>query len=212
MSLLVQTIASIRPPSGRAAAEADARQSQLTKPPGSMGLLEDLGSQLAAIAGQCPPPVPSAPAVAVFAGDHGVAKSGVSAYPPEVTAQMVANIDAGGAAVNVLAGNAGATVRVVDVAVDCDEPLSEQIGAHKVRRGSGDISVEDAMTAEETIAEVDTSGRWPGKVVTEVAPAGPFWEAEPEHQDYLERYPNGYTCHFVRPAWVLPGGVTTAAG
>ena len=66
--------------------------------------------------------------------------------------------------------------------------------------------------AEETIAEVDASGRWPAKVVTEVAPAGPFWEAEPEHQDYLERYPNGYTCHFVRPAWVLPGGVTTAAG
>ena len=71
---------------------------------------------------------------------------------------------------------------------------------------------EQRHIAEETIADVDASGRWPGKVVTEVAPAGPFWEAEPEHQDYLERYPNGYTCHFVRPAWVLPGGVTTAAG
>jgi len=71
---------------------------------------------------------------------------------------------------------------------------------------------EQRRIAEETIAEVDESGLWPGKVVTEVAPAGPFWEAEPEHQDYLERYPNGYTCHFVRPAWVLPGGVTTAAG
>jgi len=71
---------------------------------------------------------------------------------------------------------------------------------------------EQRRIAEETIAEVDASGLWPGKVVTEVAPAGPFWEAEPEHQDYLERYPNGYTCHFVRPAWVLPGGVTTAAG
>ena len=71
---------------------------------------------------------------------------------------------------------------------------------------------EQRRIAEETIAEVDASGRWPGNVVTEVAPAGPFWEAEPEHQDYLERYPNGYTCHFVRPAWVLPGGVTTAAG
>ena len=58
--------------------------------------------------------------------------------------------------------------------------------------------------AEETIAEVEASGRWPGKVVTEVAPAGPFWEAEPEHQDYLERYPNGYTCHYPRPNWVLP--------
>ena len=65
---------------------------------------------------------------------------------------------------------------------------------------------EQRRIAEETIAEVDASGRWPGKVVTEVAPAGPFWEAEPEHQDYLERYPNGYTCHFVRPSWVLPQG------
>jgi len=58
--------------------------------------------------------------------------------------------------------------------------------------------------AEETIADVDASGLWPGKVVTELAPAGPFWEAEPEHQDYLERRPDGYTCHFVRPNWVLP--------
>ncbi|MCZ7588538.1 MAG: peptide-methionine (S)-S-oxide reductase MsrA [Gaiella sp.] len=70
---------------------------------------------------------------------------------------------------------------------------------------------EQRRIAEETIAEVDASGLWPGKVVTEVAPAGPFWEAEPEHQDYLERYPNGYTCHFVRPGWVLPRGVATAA-
>ena len=62
---------------------------------------------------------------------------------------------------------------------------------------------EQRRIAEETIADVDASGRWPGKVVTEVAPAGDFWEAEPEHQDYLERYPNGYTCHYVRPDWVL---------
>jgi peptide-methionine (S)-S-oxide reductase len=60
------------------------------------------------------------------------------------------------------------------------------------------------QTALETIADVDASGLWPGKVVTELAPVGPFWEAEPEHQDYLERIPNGYTCHFVRPDWVLP--------
>jgi len=59
--------------------------------------------------------------------------------------------------------------------------------------------------AEDTIADVNASGLWPGRVVTEVAPAGPFWEAEPEHQDYLERHPNGYTCHFVRPNWRLPG-------
>lgn len=65
-------------------------------------------------------------------------------------------------------------------------------------------SEEQKRVALDTIADVDASGIWPGKVVTELAPAGPFWEAEPEHQDYLIRYPNGYTCHFVRPGWVLP--------
>ena len=58
--------------------------------------------------------------------------------------------------------------------------------------------------AEDTIADVDASGLWPGKVVTEVTPAGPFWEAEPEHQDYLQKYPDGYTCHYVQPNWKLP--------
>ena len=58
--------------------------------------------------------------------------------------------------------------------------------------------------AEDTIADVEASGLWPGKVVTEIEPLGEFWEAEPEHQDYLERFPNGYTCHFPRPNWVLP--------
>ena len=65
-------------------------------------------------------------------------------------------------------------------------------------------SEEQKRIAEDTIADVDASGLWPGKVVTEVVPAGDFWEAEPEHQDYLERYPGGYTCHFVRPGWRLP--------
>ena len=65
-------------------------------------------------------------------------------------------------------------------------------------------SDEQKRVAEDTIADVDASGLWPGKVVTEVAPVGDFWEAEPEHQDYLERIPNGYTCHFVRPGWKLP--------
>jgi len=63
---------------------------------------------------------------------------------------------------------------------------------------------EQKRVALDTIADVEASGLWPGKVVTEVASAGPFWQAEPEHQDYLERYPNGYTCHYVRPNWVLP--------
>lgn len=66
------------------------------------------------------------------------------------------------------------------------------------------LDEEQRRIADETIADVEASGLWPGKVVTEVSAAGPFWEAEPEHQDYLENYPNGYTCHFVRPGWVLP--------
>jgi peptide-methionine (S)-S-oxide reductase len=66
------------------------------------------------------------------------------------------------------------------------------------------LDPEQERVARETIADVDASELWPGKVVTEVEPAGPFWEAEPDHQDYLERYPDGYTCHFVRPSWKLP--------
>ena len=65
-------------------------------------------------------------------------------------------------------------------------------------------SPEQKQVAEDTIADVDASGLWPGKAVTELAPAGDFWEAEPEHQDYLQRYPEGYTCHFIRPDWKLP--------
>ena len=65
-------------------------------------------------------------------------------------------------------------------------------------------SDEQHRIAVDTIADVEASGLWPGKVVTELAPAGPFWEAEPEHQDYLQRYPGGYSCHFVRPSWKLP--------
>ena len=67
-----------------------------------------------------------------------------------------------------------------------------------------DVDEAQKKIAEEVIAEVNASGRWPGKVVTELKPEGDFWEAEPEHQDYLERYPAGYTCHWVRPDWVLP--------
>ena len=65
-------------------------------------------------------------------------------------------------------------------------------------------SDEQRRVAEDTIADVEASGLWPGKVVTELAPAGPFWQAEPEHQDYLQNFPTGYTCHFVRPGWTLP--------
>lgn len=66
------------------------------------------------------------------------------------------------------------------------------------------VDEDQKAVAEDTIADVNASGLWPGKVVTELEPAGDFWEAEPEHQDYLERIPHGYTCHFIRPDWVLP--------
>jgi nicotinate-nucleotide--dimethylbenzimidazole phosphoribosyltransferase len=144
----------ITAPDPDAAAAARARQDSLTKPPGSLGRLEDLSVWVAACQGVCPPRQFARPRVVVFAADHGVAAAGVSAYPAEVTAQMVANFDAGGAAINVLAEAAGASVRVVDIAVDTDEPRSPSIGAHKVRRGSGNIAVEDALSAEEAAAAI----------------------------------------------------------
>jgi nicotinate-nucleotide--dimethylbenzimidazole phosphoribosyltransferase len=150
--------APISPPDAGAAAAARARQDTLTKPQGALGRLEDLSVWIASCQGQCPPRQFERARVVVFAGDHGVARSGVSAYPPEVTAQMVANIDAGGAAINALAGIAGATVRIADLSVDTD-PLSERIGAHKVRRGSGDIAVRDALTEEETAAAIAAGRR-----------------------------------------------------
>ena len=73
------------------------------------------------------------------------------------------------------------------------------------------VDDEQKRVAEDTIADVNASGLWPGRVVTEVTPAGAFWEAEPEHQDYLLRYPNGYTCHFPRPGWKLPRRADTPA-
>src|SRR5690349_18176773 len=109
------------------AAAARLRQTSLTKPPGSLGRLEELSVWVAACQGVCPPRQFTRARVVVFAGDHGVTSAGVSAYPTEVTAQMVANMDAGGAAVNVLASTSGAGVRVVDIAVDCEKPLSEEI-------------------------------------------------------------------------------------
>ncbi|HYB80446.1 MAG TPA: nicotinate-nucleotide--dimethylbenzimidazole phosphoribosyltransferase [Mycobacterium sp.] len=153
----MMTFAPVPPPDATAAAAARARQDTLTKPRGALGRLEDLSVWVASCQGHCPPRQFEHARVVVFAGDHGVARSGVSAYPPEVTAQMVANIDAGGAAINVLAGLAGATVRVADLSVDAD-PLTEQIGVHKVRRSSGDITIEDALTDDETIGAI-TAGQ-----------------------------------------------------
>lgn len=144
----------IAPPDAETAAAARARQARLTKPPGSLGRLEDLSVWVASCQRRCPPRQFSRPRVVVFAGDHGVTAAGVSAFPAAVTGQMVANFDAGGGAINVLAEVAGATVRVADIAVDCDEPLSPAIGAHKVRRSSGDISRTDALSEQETAAAI----------------------------------------------------------
>ena len=133
---------------------AFARQLRLTKPAGALGRLEPMSAWAAAVQGQCPPHLFLQPTVVVFAGDHGIARtSGTSAYPPEVTAQMVLNFINGGAAVNVFARQSGATVRVVDVSVDCDptylDATAPTVAAHRIRRASGSIDREDALTLDE---------------------------------------------------------------
>lgn len=146
-------------PDSDAAEAARARQGLLTKPAGALGRLEELSVWVSACQGACPPRQFERARVVVFAGDHGVAAAGVSAYPAEVTAAMVANIAAGGAAVNVLAEVADAGVRVADIAVDTDEPESPAIGAHRIRRSSGNIAVEDALTADEVVQAIEAGRR-----------------------------------------------------
>jgi len=128
-------------------AEAALRQDRLIKPNGALGRLEELSVWACGVQGRCPPALFAHPRVVIFAGDHGIAATGVSAYPPEVTAQMVASFTAGSAAVNALGRVAGATVRVVDVSVAAD--TSAALARHKVRRGSGRIDREDALTRGE---------------------------------------------------------------
>lgn len=143
----------VDPPSESVRRAALDRHDTLTKPAGSLGRLEELGVWVAACQGKCPPEPFSRPRIVIFAGDHGIAAKGVSAYPSEVTAQMVANFVAGGAAINVLADVAGASVRVVDLAVDSDETPAD-VAKFKVRKSSGSIDVEDALTEEETMAAI----------------------------------------------------------
>lgn len=149
--------AAVRPLDDAAAADAAALQDRLTKPRGSLGRLEVLGTQLAAIAGACPPPPPRPAAVVVFAADHGVVAQGVTPWPQEVTAQMVLNFAAGGAAINVLARQAGASVTVVDVGVATPLPddLPPVVLRRNVRAGTRDLTVEPAMTADECRAALD---------------------------------------------------------
>lgn len=146
-----------------ARAEGLAHHLTLTKPAGSLGRLEDLGVRLCAIAGRTPPPLPVPAAVAVFAGDHGVVASGVTPWPQEVTAQMVAGFVGGGAAINVLARQAGASVTVVDVGVATDLPAavseSPSLLQRRVRSGTGDISLGPAMERAEALAALDVGAQ-----------------------------------------------------
>ena len=144
----------IEGPDERAAQAARTRQDQLTKPPGSLGRLEEAGIQLAGIYGECPPPVPSTPAVVVAAGDHGVLKRGVSPWPQGVTAAMVQNFCDGGAAVNALARSAGARVSVLDVGVASDLDQHPRLRGAKVRAGTDDLSAGPAMSREEAARAV----------------------------------------------------------
>jgi nicotinate-nucleotide--dimethylbenzimidazole phosphoribosyltransferase len=154
--LLADTIAAIRPLDGAAVAAARERQEMLTKPSGSLGRLEEVSVQLAGIAGQCPPPMPAPAAVAVFAADHGVHAQGVSPWPQEVTAQMVANFLASGAAVNAIAAQAGAQVCVVDIGVAADLPVADGLLARKIRPGTADMTAGPAMSLDEARRAVET--------------------------------------------------------
>jgi nicotinate-nucleotide--dimethylbenzimidazole phosphoribosyltransferase len=147
--------AAVEPVDEAAARAARQRHDRLTKPPGSLGRVEELGARLAAIAGACPPPIPAAPAVAVFAGDHGVVAAGVTPWPQDVTAQMVRNFLAGGAAINAIARQVGATVHVVDVGVAADLSDLDKVDHRKVRPGTADLSTGPAMSEEEVLAALD---------------------------------------------------------
>ncbi|GAB1645542.1 nicotinate-nucleotide--dimethylbenzimidazole phosphoribosyltransferase [Krasilnikovia sp. MM14-A1259] len=157
---LETTLAAIAPADPAAMAAARDLQARLTKPAGSLGALEDLSVRLAGLAGACPPPLPQPASVAVFAGDHGVHAQGVTPWPQEVTAQMVANFVAGGAVVNAFARQAGADVLVVDVGVKVPVPGdAPNLLDANVRRGTRDLAAEPALTRDEARAAVEVGIR-----------------------------------------------------
>jgi nicotinate-nucleotide--dimethylbenzimidazole phosphoribosyltransferase len=165
----------VRPLDATAATEAVALQDRLTKPRGSLGRLEEVAVQLAGIAGVCPPPLPAPAAVAVFAADHGVVDEGVTRWPREVTAQMVANFATGGAAINVLARQVGASVTVVDVGVATPLPAAAEGSPALVRRvvrsASRDLALEPAMTADECASALDVGAEVAADLVARGAAA-----------------------------------------
>ena len=155
MSTFVEALESVGLLDSAAERAAIAHQDRLTKPRGALGDLEAVGIRLAAISGAMPPPIPHPAAVAVFAGDHGVLAQGVTPWPQEVTAQMVANFVAGGAAINVLARQMGASVTVVDVGVASELDDAPGLLRRKIRAGTRDLAIGPAMTADEVEGALD---------------------------------------------------------
>ncbi|MFZ2624621.1 MAG: nicotinate-nucleotide--dimethylbenzimidazole phosphoribosyltransferase [Propionibacterium sp.] len=149
--LLNQTIAAVKPVSAEVKSSAEAYQLQLTKPPHSLGELEDLGVRLCEVAGSCPPPLPEPAFVAVFAGDHGVQAQRVSPWPQAITFEMGANMASGGAAVSVLSRHAGAELRVYNVGALVELPETPQIVNCAIARGTADLSKGPAMTREQAL-------------------------------------------------------------
>ncbi|HEY4396389.1 MAG TPA: nicotinate-nucleotide--dimethylbenzimidazole phosphoribosyltransferase [Acidimicrobiia bacterium] len=154
---------------GDAARAAAEHHDRLTKPRGSLGRVEGIGVRLAAIAGASPPPIPAPAAVAVFAGDHGVLDERVTPWPQDVTAQMVQNFLAGGAAINVLARQAGARVIVVDVGVATELDAAPGLVRQKVRAGTGNIAREPAMSVAETRQALDVGASVAARLVDDGA-------------------------------------------
>ncbi|MCF3123253.1 nicotinate-nucleotide--dimethylbenzimidazole phosphoribosyltransferase [Streptomyces arenae] len=153
--LLAETVANIRPLDAKALGEAWERQKRMTKPPGALGMLEIISAQLSGLSRMCPPPIPEPAAVAIFAGDHGVHAQGVTAWPQEVTAQMVANFLGGGAVCNAFANQVGAEVCVIDVGVASELPATPGLLPRKIRAGTADMTTGPALTREEVKAAVE---------------------------------------------------------
>ncbi|MEU6794281.1 nicotinate-nucleotide--dimethylbenzimidazole phosphoribosyltransferase [Nonomuraea wenchangensis] len=153
--MLAETLAAIRAADPVAIAEARAFQDRLTKPRGSLGVLEDVAVRLAGAAGACPPPLPAPAALAIFAADHGVHAAGVTPWPQEVTVQMVANFLAGGAVANAFAAQAGVPVTVVDVGVAADLPDAPALVKRKVGYGTADLSRGPAMTVDQAVRAME---------------------------------------------------------
>jgi len=154
VSLVDEVVAAIRPLDADAVDAAKQRQAQMTKPAGSLGVLEDVSVQLSGLAGSCPPPLPEPAAVAIFAADHGVHAQGVTPWPQEVTGQMVANFLAGGAVVNAFAAQAGAEVVVVDVGVASDLDQVPGLLPRKIGKGTADFTVGPAMSRDQAVAAI----------------------------------------------------------